>query len=226
MTVTSNPLESEEIKGLCIQSFQKSGMHWYRQYATLVENFNTEGIKIVDHALERIRIAEAENEFYDGVRVRVVDDGEVEDGQTAHELQIKFYEDKMPSAEEAKLWLRDIIKPFERPRRRGRGVTNWEKVQVIKSDAFKVCLLKMMRVVNAYDYAVLKCTERAENVTPDVDFFADNSEAWGIRAQALEDCEDPADFMPGSEEISTWLEQIEGRDLLEKMEPFVALDCA
>jgi len=215
----SNPLKCESVAKLCIRSFEKSGDRWYGQFVKAVDDINNHARKPLDEALEMINIAEADGEFTNGTTTDTF-----EDSEEALVKQVKFYEDKMPTCEEATLWLLNEISPFARPKRRGRGTTNWEKIQVLKSDPFKVALLKLTRVVNSVEWAKQECETRAEKGEPEVEHFVDTSIGWQARADSFDDCEEPDDWMPGSEELRTWLEQLEGLELLANLEPFVPLE--
>jgi hypothetical protein len=206
--------KSETIRELCEQSFAKSGDQWYKMFAKAAEDFQDKGRSPLDDARETIETVESTGEIDDGEACHAMD------GDEAMDLIIKRYEDKMPTEEEAVLWLRDVIQPFARPKRRGRGATNWEKVQVIKDDAFKVAILKLMRILNAVDWARNECTDREENAgNSDVDHFTDTGPGWSARGESIDNCEDLDDWFPGSEELKTWLEQIESLTFMEQLEP-------
>jgi hypothetical protein len=196
--------KSEAIRELCEQSFAKSDDKWYQTFAKAAEDFNKKGRLPLEDANEAIQTAEATSEM---------------DGGEAEKLVIQTYEARMPTGAETILWLRDVIKPFDRPRRRGRGVTNWEKVQAIKDDAFKVAILKLVRILNAVDWARDQCLERtvkADDV--EVDHWTDRASGWTARGESIDECEDLDDWFPGSENLKEWLEQIHGNGFMDPLE--------
>lgn len=207
--------KSDAIRELCEQSFAKSGDQWYKMFAQAAEDLQCKGRAALDDAREAIETAESTGE---------VDDGEAShamaDNDEALDLQIKYYEGKMPTEEEVVLYLRDVIQPFARPKRRGRGTTNWEKVQLIKDDPFKVAMLKLVRILNAVDWARNECSKRENNAgNSDVDHFTDTAPGWEARGESIDNCEDLDDWFPGSEELKTWLEQIESLTFMEDLAP-------
>ena len=201
----THSLDTYICRPLAIASFERSGATWYNTYYRAATAWAGAGRRPVDAAREHIDIVEHDR------------------GDDVAATVVAQYEARMPSADEFALWLRDKTQPFARPRRRGRGTTNWERVQLIKSDSFKVALMEVARVVLAWPWAMGKCEQAKTDAEGRSDEatergWTDTFPGWEARFDSMEQCEDPDDLMPYSEELRTWLGQIEDMNLLEALE--------
>lgn len=129
---------------------------------------------------------------------------------------------KMPTADECALFFKYTLGQINRPKKR-RGNSNWEAVEKLEQDEFKMAIIKVVRLVLSIDWikeaaeeAFHKAEERQEVALERG--WADNTEAWEQRFHALEDCEEQGEFIPTDDQtVFDYLKGISGLELLPEL---------
>ena len=206
------------ISQLATKSFVgRSGDQFYSSYFKAVQAWE-EGAKRTSRGVTTRAVAlrealDTERELLDEL------EGD-DDAWEAHNLELDA---RKPSVDEVHLYLRYKCGDFQRPRRRGRGTSNWERAQALEANPFKLALLEVIRIVKAKPGVEEACEKAVDKASEYMDSFdgwpiewGDATIGWQARKDDLERCEDPEEFCP-EEEIGTWLQQIQDMQLLAGM---------